>query len=269
MWNFSRCNLCYSLREDKKLMKSLKFRRDYKSKILPLRELKKVISDAADLNIEELEFLDEGEPFLEYKKLKNLIKFSRQKFKKVIIYTNGFFANSIDKAYTLIKPLKDYGLSDIFVSWDFDENHKLHQSFIPEENVVNLIKASKIAEVNIHVMSVLPNLPDKEYDKRVKILKKKTGINFRIIKSPINFSGYIYNLINKLRGDDLIISFVHPNKRVKRNFKIEELIIQKNDYIKKLYFRLTSVLQRKNSNCNFLKFPLITTDGFVVACTCY
>ena len=267
LWNFCTCNLCYNLRKDENFTKKFNFRRKYKTGKLSLDDLKKIISEASELGIKNLDFADEGEPFLEYEKLKELIKFSNGKFKRIGISTNAFFADEMKKALRMLKPLKENGLDIIWISWEPPEKYKAHQHFTPEKNIINIIKAARTINLKIGINSTLTKFPGDEYFKRIEKIEKSTGMKFRHRFMPLNPLTFIYNSIIKLSGNDIYISFIRSNPKVEEVFKDGDLKIYEplfGIHLKKLYFKLLSIL--KNNNDCTMSHLLVTVDGLVVAC---
>lgn len=77
-----------------------------------------------------------GEPFTKFNFLLEVIKIIKEYNKDIILYTNSYWANSIDIVREKLNQLKDVTLINTSVD-------KYHQKFIPLENVINLVKGAQ------------------------------------------------------------------------------------------------------------------------------
>ena len=101
-------------------------------------EMKNLVVQASDLGTESIA-LTGGEPTLiKYEELCNYFRFVKQEtsITNIRIVTNGHWAKSYDKAYSILKDWKDAGLDELNVSCG-----EFHQEFVPIENIGNAYKA--------------------------------------------------------------------------------------------------------------------------------
>lgn len=78
-----------------------------------------------------------GEPFLEYRTLKQLVERSTDNGMSVSTITNGYWATSYEKAYDRLSELKNLGLKNLNISHD-----KYHKEYVPSKCVKNLLDAT-------------------------------------------------------------------------------------------------------------------------------
>ncbi len=99
----------------------------------------KIISRILDIcsneNVKTI-LLTGGEPFTKYNFLLEVIKIIKEFNKDIILYTNAYWANSIDIVREKLSQLKDVTLINTSVD-------KYHQKFIPLDNIINLVKGAQ------------------------------------------------------------------------------------------------------------------------------
>lgn len=83
-----------------------------------------------------------GEPFLEYDLLADLISYAKSAGKKVNTVTNGFWANSYEKAFEKLSHLKKCGLDYLSLSHD-----AYHKKYIRTENIRNILRVTTKLEI--------------------------------------------------------------------------------------------------------------------------
>lgn len=131
-----------------------------------------------------------GEPFLKYDFLIEVVKVITSYNKEVILYTNAYWASTIDIVKEKLNKLKDVTL--IMTSVD-----RYHQKFIPLKNVKNLVKgAQEIGFYNGIVLTLEPD--DEEFE--IEVREKFSDISneyFEIITQPISLIGRAENLYDK------------------------------------------------------------------------
>ncbi len=105
---------------------------------LDVERIKSYIDEAG--GIEEITTISftGGEPFIEYDLLLELISYASKNNKSSSCISNGFWATSYDKAYSMLKRLKEAGLNRINFSHD-----KFHREYVKTEYVKNALMAAK------------------------------------------------------------------------------------------------------------------------------
>ena len=101
-------------------------------------EMKNLAVQASDLGATCI-VLTGGEPTLiKHEELCNYFRFVKQdtSITNIRIVTNGYWAKSYDKAYSILKDWKDAGLDELNVSCG-----EFHQEFVPIENIGHAYKA--------------------------------------------------------------------------------------------------------------------------------
>lgn len=78
-----------------------------------------------------------GECFSLKEELYKIISFAHEKQLLTRVVTNGYWAESYEKAFDILKKLKELGLDELNLSTGDD-----HQKWIPFNNIINAIKAS-------------------------------------------------------------------------------------------------------------------------------
>lgn len=111
------------------------------------RKILELMDQAADLNTGQLEFvLTGGEPFLDRRRLAELVAYGTSLGAIVSCVTNGFWASSTPRAIEVLKPLEQAGLRLIGVS-----TSRFHRQFVAAERVERAI----VAAVQLGIRSVL------------------------------------------------------------------------------------------------------------------
>lgn len=109
---------------------------------LEVERIKSYIDEASEINeIEKVSFTG-GEPFMEYDLLVYLIDYSSRRGLRATTITNGYWATSYEKAYKMLKKLKDVGLKHLSISHD-----SYHQEYIKTEFIRNLLKATTALKI--------------------------------------------------------------------------------------------------------------------------
>ena len=101
-------------------------------------EMKNLAIQASDMGTECI-ILTGGEPTLiKHKEMCNYFRFIKQdtSIANIRIVTNGHWAKSYDKAYSILKDWKDAGLDELNVSCG-----EFHQEYVPIENIGHAYKA--------------------------------------------------------------------------------------------------------------------------------
>lgn len=109
---------------------------------LNVKRIKEYIDESKEIKeITTIAFTG-GEPFLKYDLLAELIQYAKLAGKKVNTVTNGFWANSYEKAYERLMQLKEYGLDYLSLSHD-----AYHKKYIKTENIKNILRATTKLEI--------------------------------------------------------------------------------------------------------------------------
>ena len=107
-----------------------------------LKQIKTVLNEAEKIKTVEWIYFEGGEPFLFYPLMLEGLKIAEEKGFKTGIVTNSYWATNVEDAELWLKPIADFGISDISISDDF-------YHFTDEEN--NLAKNAKIAAKNLNM----------------------------------------------------------------------------------------------------------------------
>jgi len=111
----------------------------------------KAIEEAAELGAEWISITG-GEPFLEPDLLKALIEYAYEKGLKTEVVSNGFWAETSEKAESTLSPLWRLGLDVINLSVD-----DFHQEYVPIQHVKNAYDAAKKLGLKIVIMTATSN----------------------------------------------------------------------------------------------------------------
>jgi len=93
--------------------------------------------------------LSGGEAFLFFDRLCRIIEYASSRGAKVSVNTNCFWGTTLDRSIEIVKILKEKGLTQLVASTD-----EYHEKYIPEERVVNVIKACKIVHLRVDLQFV-------------------------------------------------------------------------------------------------------------------
>lgn len=93
--------------------------------------------------------LSGGEAFLNYKRLKQIIKYATNKGARVSVNSNGFWGKSIEKAREIVRELKELELSKLVISID-----EFHEEFINADLPMNVILACKQEHLEVQLQYV-------------------------------------------------------------------------------------------------------------------
>jgi molybdenum cofactor biosynthesis enzyme MoaA len=267
--DFKPCNMCFDLRKDKNFLKHFRFREKYKMGKLNFKKYKEIIGDANKIGVKNLIFSDEGEPFLDFKKLVKIVKFSDKKFDNIIIFTNAFFATNEKRTEKILVLLKECGMTHLVVSWENNSKYRFHGSFIPFQKIQTLIKIAKKVGIPVQISySLLKGSNIGELQELITEhgFKVKTS-EFSIIDEIIRFLELATG--TGIKGDRNII-WIHP---IRLNPRVEAKI-DKGDLMDYKPFKSKIMLEtyfefKKNVTKNFREcftWPLILSNGLVVCC---
>ena len=103
-----------------------------------------------------------GEQFLDFELLKDFVQYITKCGKDVSVMTNCFWAKDYKTAYEKLSILKQLGLKNLGVSFDY-----YHNQFIPEESVRNALRAARQLSIitSINVMHTAKWTMGQLYDK--------------------------------------------------------------------------------------------------------
>ncbi len=104
---------------------------------LDIERVKSYIDEAGDIDDITTISFSGGEPFIEYDLLLELIAYSTKNHKTSTCISNGFWATSYEKAYGMLKRLREAGLSRISFSHD-----KFHKEYVKTDYIKNALRAA-------------------------------------------------------------------------------------------------------------------------------
>jgi len=93
--------------------------------------------------------LSGGEAFINYERLKQIIKYATDKGARVSVNSNGFWGKSIEKAREIVRELKQLKLSQLVISID-----EFHEEFINADSPINVIIACKYEHLEVRLQYV-------------------------------------------------------------------------------------------------------------------
>ncbi len=85
---------------------------------MPMEWIEKIIEEAALIDDIETIGFSGGEPFLEYSNLLKMFKLTKDKNKKVICTSNGFWGLTYDKALKVVSEIRAAGLNRLSLCVD-------------------------------------------------------------------------------------------------------------------------------------------------------
>lgn len=266
-WNM--CYLCYLMRNDEKFISNFDFKRNYKIGNVKLEKWKEIITKASELGVENLIFSEGGEPFLEFDKLVKLMCFAKENFKNIIVFTNAFFA--VDEKSTLrkLKILKESGLTNLNISYDYDKKYKFHQSFIPERNIAVISKVAEKLNIKTSYSSVM--VKNTNWKERTKKLEKLIGKRLKIKRSATNIlaeTKQLFEKMIKIEPENVLgLKYVEVNPRVEKRIFEKDIPYYKpfkNESLLTLYFLIKKISTRYSKRCT--EAPIILENGLVLTC---
>jgi MoaA/NifB/PqqE/SkfB family radical SAM enzyme len=124
---------------------------------MTLEEIKDLILQASDLGAHNVVFTG-GEPTLLKKKLITLLEFIKQNttIKWTRIVTNGKWATTYERAYSLLSEWQEAGLREINISCG-----EYHQEFVPVASVANAYRAARDLGYETVLLAVETLTPEK------------------------------------------------------------------------------------------------------------
>lgn len=117
---------------------------------MPVEWIEKIIEEAAAIEHIETIGFSGGEPFLEYSNLVKMIKLAKNKNKKVICTSNGFWGTSYCKALKTVSEIRNAGLDRLSLSVD-----QFHGEYIDIDNIKNILRASSEISLAVDIGSVI------------------------------------------------------------------------------------------------------------------
>ena len=140
--------------------------------------------------------LSGGEAFLHYDRLRKIISYASERGAKVSVNTNCFWATSLAKATTIVKEIKDIGLTKLVVSTD-----EFHAKYIPQERVVTAVKACKDVHLQVDLQFVSTRSTSRLSDFLAEFGDELLNISCREIPChPVGRAG------EKIRREDLFVA---------------------------------------------------------------
>jgi|GEM_PF-3367045 len=269
---FFSCHDCYKLRNNKNFSEIFNIKDDYKTADLALKEWHLVIDEACRAGVKELVFADEGEPLTEIDKLCDLLNYSNKKFKNLTVFTNGSFANDASSAQAVLKRLKKSGLTSLGVSCDVHSKYKFHQSFVPFDNIANVVKAAEELEIGVFFSSLFL-----EYSDAVNLknnLESITGKKLELCNSDWDEIQRAKDIIKYFlailtREGNIFKKDVFFASKVMLNPRVEEVIAEKDLFPEKPgrgsgFGWLKKCAYKHIRPC--FKNQVILSNGLVVCC---
>jgi radical SAM protein with 4Fe4S-binding SPASM domain len=153
----------------------------------------KAIDEAAVLGAEWISFTG-GEPFLELALLEPLIAFANELGLKTEIVSNGFWAETPEKAESALMPLWGLGLDVLNLSID-----DFHQEYVPIKHVKNAYDAAKKLGLKIVIMTTTSKnnnitaekIPELLQDEKILIIGRShvRDPNALLVETPVTPAG--------------------------------------------------------------------------------
>ncbi|GAA6258752.1 radical SAM/SPASM domain-containing protein [Bacteroides sp. f07] len=143
-----------------------------------------------------------GECFSLKDDLYHAVQFANERGLMTRVVSNGYWASSYDKAYSILKKMKALGLNELNLSTGDD-----HQVWVPFNNIVNAIKAS--AELDLVCLVNIETNPNSTFNER----------NFR---EHEELKEYIKN--NKVAFSSGIWIPFNSEDKIKRDINYNELL---------------------------------------------
>lgn len=142
----------------------------------------KAIHEAAELGAEWIS-LTGGEPFLEPDLLKRLINYANETGLKTEVVSNGFWAETPEKAESTLVPLRRLGLTVLNLSID-----DFHQEYISIATVKNAYDAAKKLGLKIIIMTTTSKNNKITAEKIPELLQddKILNIGGPLVRDPIS-----------------------------------------------------------------------------------
>ncbi len=175
----------------------------------------KAIDEAAELGAEWVS-LTGGEPFLERELLENLVEHSKNRGLKTEIVTNGYWAETPEKAEKTLEPLVKRGLDVLNLSLD-----DFHQEYIPLAYVRNAYEAALHLNLRVVIMTTTnkdnkitaETIPTLLQDEKIQIIgtPKIREPHALLIETPITPAGraekiheHEYSLITSVKCSEAL-----------------------------------------------------------------
>lgn len=119
-----------------------------KEGVMSLSQIKGYIDQAKDTPSVNYFFIEGGEPFLYPKIALEAVKYATEKGYWIGILSNGFWAKTLEKGISVLKPFKDAGLGEIGISTD-----SFHQAKVPLLSAVNAVMAAEKLDIPVSIMA--------------------------------------------------------------------------------------------------------------------
>ena len=149
----------------------------------------RAIDEAADLGAEWVSITG-GEPFFERELLEEYVEYANGKGLKAEVVSNGYWAETAEVAYKVLKPLRELGLDVLNLSID-----DFHQEYIPIANPRNAYQAALDLGLKVVIMTTTAKnseitaetLPGLMQDDKIQILgaPRIREPNALLIETPI------------------------------------------------------------------------------------
>ena len=167
---------------------------------MPIKYIEKVIEESAGIEDIETIGFSGGEPFLEYSNLLKMCKFAKEKNKKVICTSNGFWGTTYDRTLKIVSEIREAGLSRLSLSVD-----QFHGEYISINKIKNILKASREVGLAVDIGSVitkskskLAGIFDELAEEMITAACLPVGnANYLIDKSDFIYDDYIFKRSNR------------------------------------------------------------------------
>lgn len=117
---------------------------------MPEQYIEKVINESESIKEIKTIGFSGGEPFLEYKTLLKMSSLAKEKGKRVICTSNGFWGKTFEKALEIVKEIQIAGIDKLSLSVDL-----YHNEYIEIENIKNILMASNTVSLPVDIGSVI------------------------------------------------------------------------------------------------------------------
>ncbi len=250
----------------------IKHTKDFLNTSFPLDRFKKLVDDAADMNVETMILQGDGEPLL-HPHLTEMLRYGRSKGLDMRFFTNGILLNE-----KIAKLVIEIGVKEIYCSFPAgtaETYKKINQIQKPEtynkvvKNLKRLMKLKRAADVEDPRVIVTHVIHTQNHHELVKmaqddVYEKVDAARFYLIRLDV------MNTFLKLKPDEI--------EEIQRQVPLVEETLKKGnvEFVDNIKFQLENYNQKDGSWCKdvFLKkgctignfFNLVPAKGDVSFC---